>query len=52
AVLASETANKCAKDAVQIFGGVGFNSKYPVEKLYRDAKIFEIYEGTRQIQRL
>ncbi|KAJ1676584.1 hypothetical protein EV182_007902 [Spiromyces aspiralis] len=50
--LASETANKCAKDAVQIFGGAGFNSEYPVEKLYRDAKIFEIYEGTSQIQRL
>ncbi|KAJ1873376.1 hypothetical protein LPJ55_002327 [Coemansia sp. RSA 990] len=50
--LASETANKCASDAVQIFGGNGFNSEYPVEKLMRDAKIFTIYEGTSQIQRL
>jgi len=50
--LAGETANKCAQDAVQIFGGNGFNTEYPVEKLYRDAKIFMIYEGTSQIQRL
>jgi acyl-CoA dehydrogenase len=50
--LASETANKCANDAVQVFGGAGFNSEYPVEKLYRDAKIFTIYEGTSQIQRV
>ena len=50
--LASETANKCASDAVQVFGGAGFNSEYPVEKLYRDAKIFTIYEGTSQIQRV
>ncbi|KAJ1922288.1 hypothetical protein H4219_000150 [Mycoemilia scoparia] len=50
--LASETANKCAADAVQIFGGNGFNTEYPVEKLMRDAKIFMIYEGTSQIQRL
>ncbi|KAI8993428.1 acyl-CoA dehydrogenase/oxidase [Pilobolus umbonatus] len=50
--LASEVANKCAADAVQIFGGNGFNTEYPVEKLMRDAKIFQIYEGTSQIQRL
>jgi len=43
---AGELANKCAADAVQIFGGNGFNSEYPVEKLMRDAKIFMIYEGT------
>lgn len=36
----------------QIFGGNGFNSEYPVEKLMRDAKIFQIYEGTSQIQRM
>lgn len=41
-----------ATNAVQIFGGNGFNSEYPVEKLMRDAKIFQIYEGTSQIQRL
>ncbi|CAL7944080.1 unnamed protein product [Xylocopa violacea] len=47
-----DIANKCATDAVQIFGGAGFNSEYPVEKLMRDAKIYQIYEGTAQIQRL
>jgi acyl-CoA dehydrogenase len=35
----------------QIFGGNGFNTEYPVEKLCRDAKIYQIYEGTAQIQR-
>lgn len=49
---AADIANKCASDAVQVFGGCGFNSDYPVEKLMRDAKIFQIYEGTSQIQRL
>jgi len=49
---ASEQANKAASDAVQIFGGAGFNSEYPVEKLMRDAKIYQIYEGTSQIQRI
>jgi acyl-CoA dehydrogenase len=43
---------EAAINAVQIFGGNGFNSEYPVEKLMRDAKIFQIYEGTSQIQRL
>ncbi|XP_043249003.1 probable medium-chain specific acyl-CoA dehydrogenase, mitochondrial [Colletes gigas] len=47
-----DIANKCATDAVQIFGGAGFNTEYPVEKLMRDAKIYQIYEGTAQIQRL
>ncbi|XP_073242930.1 medium-chain specific acyl-CoA dehydrogenase, mitochondrial-like [Porites lutea] len=50
--LAGDVANKCATDAVQIFGGNGFNTEYPVEKLMRDAKIFQIYEGTAQIQRV
>jgi len=49
--IASETANKAASDAVQIFGGNGFNTEYPVEKLMRDAKIFKIYEGTTEIQK-
>lgn len=49
---AGDIANQCATDAVQIFGGNGFNSEYPVEKLMRDAKIYQIYEGTAQIQRL
>jgi len=50
--MAADTANQNATDAVQIFGGNGFNTEYPVEKLFRDAKIFQIYEGTSQIQRL
>ena len=50
--LAGDVANKAATDAVQIFGGNGFNTEYPVEKLMRDAKIYQIYEGTSQIQRL
>lgn len=49
---ASQVANKNAYDAVQVFGGNGFNSEYPVEKLMRDARIFELYEGTSQIQRV
>lgn len=49
---AADMANKIAADAVQVFGGNGFNTDYPVEKLMRDAKIFQIYEGTSQIQRL
>ena len=49
---ASETAMFCAHAAVQMFGGYGFVREYPVEKLFRDAKITEIYEGTSEIQRL
>jgi len=49
---AGDTAVRVACDAVQVFGGYGYNSEYPVEKLYRDSKIFQIYEGTQQIQRL
>ena len=37
---------------MQVFGGNGFNTEYPVEKLMRDAKIYQIYEGTAQIQRI
>ena len=51
-VFASEHANKCCYDAIQVFGGAGFNTEMPVEKLYRDARIFSIYEGTSQIQNL
>ncbi|KAL7647653.1 UNVERIFIED_CONTAM: hypothetical protein RMT77_001253 [Armadillidium vulgare] len=49
---ASDAANKSASNAVQVFGGNGYNTEYPVEKLMRDAKIYQIYEGTSQIQRL
>jgi len=50
--LAGDVCNKAATDAVQIFGGNGFNTEYPAEKLMRDAKIYQIYEGTAQIQRI
>jgi acyl-CoA dehydrogenase len=49
---AADTAHRVASDAVQVFGGNGFSTEYPVEKLLRDSKIFQIYEGTSQIQRL
>lgn len=50
--LAADVANKCAADAVMVLGGNGCNSEYPVEKLMRDAKVYQIYEGTSHIQRL
>jgi acyl-CoA dehydrogenase len=49
---AAYTAMKVTTDAVQVFGGYGYMKEYPVEKLMRDAKLFQIYEGTSQIQRL
>jgi len=48
----ADMAMKVATDAVQVHGGYGYSQEYPVEKLMRDAKIFQIYEGTSQIQRL
>ncbi len=49
---AADTAMKTATEAVQVYGGYGFIKEYPVEKLFRDAKIMQLYEGTSQIQRL
>ena len=49
---ASDAAMKVTTDAVQIFGGYGYTREYPVERLMRDAKITQIYEGTNQIQRV
>ncbi len=51
-LFASDIANKAAREAVQIFGGNGYVTEYPVERHLRDAKITEIYEGTSEIQRL
>ena len=51
-LFASEAANRAAKEAVQIFGGYGYLTDFPVERHFRDAKITEIYEGTSEIQRL
>ena len=47
---ASETAGRVTSQAIDLFGGVGFTKEYPVEKLYRDAKVGTIYEGTSNIQ--
>lgn len=49
---ASDSAMRAADRAVQILGGYGYMAEYPVEKLFRDAKIYQIFEGTNQIQRL
>ena len=49
---AAEVVVDVARKAVQIHGGNGYSKEYPVERMYRDAKIIEIYEGTSQIQKL
>jgi alkylation response protein AidB-like acyl-CoA dehydrogenase len=49
---ASDVAMKVTTDAVQLFGGAGYTSDFPVERMMRDAKITQIYEGTNQIQRM
>jgi acyl-CoA dehydrogenase len=48
---AADAAMWCATEAIQIFGGMGYSTEYPVEKLFRDAKVLQIYEGTSEIQR-
>jgi len=50
--LASDTAMQVTTDAVQILGGYGYVSDYPVERMMRDAKLTQIYEGTNQVQRI
>jgi acyl-CoA dehydrogenase len=47
-----DTAMAVTIDAVQVFGGYGYTTEYPVERMMRDAKITQLYEGTQQIQRL
>jgi alkylation response protein AidB-like acyl-CoA dehydrogenase len=51
-LIAGDTAMRVTTDAVQIFGGYGYITEYPVERMMRDAKITQLYEGTQQIQRL
>ena len=51
-LFASQTAMDASRDCVQIFGGYGFMQEYGVERLMRDAKITQIYEGTSEIQEL
>ena len=49
---ASDVAMEVTTDAVQLFGGAGYTRDFPVERMMRDAKITQIYEGTNQVQRL
>ncbi len=51
-LFASETANFCATEAIQIHGGMGYSQELPLERYFRDAKITQIYEGTSEIQRM
>ena len=51
-VFASDSGLQVCADAVQILGGVGYSREYPVEKRFRDAKLYQIFEGTNQIQRM
>ncbi|MBW6510611.1 MAG: hypothetical protein K0A93_00655 [Desulfuromonadaceae bacterium] len=51
-LLASETAMQVTTKAVQVFGGYGYTRDFPVERMMRDAKSTELYEGTSEIQRL
>ena len=48
----TDAMQEVTSNAVQVFGGYGFSKDYPVEKLMRDAKVFQIFEGTNQIQRM
>ena len=51
-LVAGDAAMRVTTDAVQVFGGYGYVDEYPVERMMRDAKITQLYEGTQQIQRL
>ena len=50
--IAKDIAMEVASEAIQMFGGYGYSREYPVEKLLRDAKIFQIFEGSNEIQRI
>ena len=51
-LFASETAMEVTTKAIQLLGGYGYTRDYPVERMFRDAKITEIYEGTSEVQRM
>jgi alkylation response protein AidB-like acyl-CoA dehydrogenase len=51
-LFASEMAERAASDAIQIHGGYGYLADFPVERIYRDVRVCQIYEGTSDIQRL
>ena len=51
-LFASEMAEKVCSDAIQILGGYGYLNDYPVERIYRDVRVGQIYEGASEIQRM
>ena len=51
-LFASEIAERVASDAIQVHGGAGFLNDYPVEKIYRDVRVYQIYEGTSEVQKI
>jgi alkylation response protein AidB-like acyl-CoA dehydrogenase len=51
-LVASETAERVSRDAIQILGAYGYSSEYPVERIYRDARLMTIGEGTSEVQRM
>ena len=51
-LFASEIAERVCSDAIQIHGGYGYMADYPVERIYRDVRICQIYEGTSDVQRM
>jgi alkylation response protein AidB-like acyl-CoA dehydrogenase len=51
-LFASEMAERVCSDAIQIHGGYGYMADYPVERIYRDVRICQIYEGTSDVQRM
>jgi len=51
-LFASEMAERVCSDAIQIHGGYGYLTDFPVERLYRDARVCQIYEGTSEVQKL
>jgi alkylation response protein AidB-like acyl-CoA dehydrogenase len=51
-LFASQTAEKVCSDAIQVFGGYGYSREFPVEKIYRDVRVAQIYEGTSEVQKI
>ena len=51
-LFASEMAERVASEAIQIYGGAGFLNDHPVEKIYRDVRVYQIYEGTSEVQKI
>ena len=51
-LFASEIAEKVCSDAIQVFGGYGYVSDFPVERIYRDVRVCQIYEGTSDVQKI